>query len=168
MSNSLFGNAPRTLALRFSPLLTRPIILIVRINFSLELVDQWKRSSQLDGHRKARLSVSVFGTLIEWIACSPIFLLMPYRQMEVFPGKPRYTCPIPRSGPEHCSEEHPVYQVLADGIYGRDSLFNHFKERNIPSAIKKRNDAAKDPYGPPDCVECVRERIKRGGYQRWP
>ena len=68
---------------------------------------------------------------------------------------------------QHCGEEHPVFRVLADGAYDRNSLFNALEKRNILAGIKTRNDAATHSTGSPYRAECVRERIRVGGYRMW-
>jgi hypothetical protein len=68
---------------------------------------------------------------------------------------------------QHCSEEHPVHRVLADGAYDRNFLFNALEQRKILSGIKTRTDAATHSTGSPYRAECVRERIRVGGSRMW-
>jgi len=68
---------------------------------------------------------------------------------------------------QHCGEEHPVHRVLADGAYDRNELFNALEQRKILAGIKTRTDAAAHSTGSPYRAECVRDRIRPGGYQMW-
>lgn len=68
---------------------------------------------------------------------------------------------------QHCGEEHPVFRVLGDGAYDRNELFNALKKRKILAGIKTRADAATYSTGSPYRAECVRDRIRVGGYQMW-
>jgi len=68
---------------------------------------------------------------------------------------------------QHCGEEHPVHRVLADGAYDRNELFNTLEQRKILAGIKTRTDAATRSTGSPYRAECVRDRIRWGGYHMW-
>ncbi|NLA37882.1 MAG: transposase [Methanomicrobiales archaeon] len=42
----------------------------------------------------------------------------------------------------HCGEEHRVVQILGDGAYDRNEIFNVLERRRITSGIKTRSDAS--------------------------
>ncbi len=79
----------------------------------------------------------------------------------------RMFAPLLEQAREHCGEEHPAFQVLGDGAYNRNDLFNLLEKRGIISGIKTRTDAATHSTGSPYRAECVRDRIRVGGYQMW-
>jgi len=68
---------------------------------------------------------------------------------------------------QHCGEERPVHRVLGDGTYDRNEIFATLEHRNILSGIKTRANAATHSTGAPYRAECVRDRIRVGGYQLW-
>jgi len=68
---------------------------------------------------------------------------------------------------QHCGEEHPVYRVLGDGAYDRNELFTILEKRGILSGIKTRENAATRSTGSAYRAECVRDRIRFGGYRMW-
>lgn len=68
---------------------------------------------------------------------------------------------------QQCGEEHLVYRVLGDGAYDRNEIFTTLEHRNILSGIKTRADAATYSTGSPYRAECVRDRIRLGGYRMW-
>jgi len=68
---------------------------------------------------------------------------------------------------ENCGNAHPIRQVLGDGGYDRIHVFNTIEKRGIKSGIKTRMNAATRSTGSPYRAECVRERVKSGGYREW-
>ncbi|OPX73917.1 MAG: Transposase DDE domain protein [Methanoregulaceae archaeon PtaU1.Bin059] len=68
---------------------------------------------------------------------------------------------------EKCGKAHPIRQVLADWGYSRIHGFNAMEKRGIKSGVKTRENAATRSTGSPYRAECVRERMKSGGYREW-
>ncbi|NVO66699.1 IS5 family transposase [Methanofollis tationis] len=68
---------------------------------------------------------------------------------------------------QHCGREHTIRRLLADGAYDRNEIFNTLEKRGILSGIKTRTDAATRSTGSPYRAECVRERVRLGGYREW-
>mgnify|MGYP001406942376 CR=1 FL=1 len=66
-----------------------------------------------------------------------------------------------------CGEEHPMHWVLGDGAYDRNEIFTTLEQRNILSGIKTRVNAATHSTGSPYRAECIRDRIRLGGYRMW-
>jgi hypothetical protein len=64
---------------------------------------------------------------------------------------------------QHGGREHSIHQILADGAYDRNEIFNTLEKRGILSGIKTRTDAATRSTGSPYRAECVRERVRSGG-----
>ncbi len=57
--------------------------------------------------------------------------------------------------------------MLGDGAYDRNKIFNLLEKRGIHAGIKTRTDAATHSTGSPYRAECVRDRIRVGGYRIW-
>ncbi len=68
---------------------------------------------------------------------------------------------------EISGKAHPIRQVLGDGGYDRIHILNTMEKREIKSGIKTRENAASRSTGSPYRAECVRERVKSGGYREW-
>jgi len=68
---------------------------------------------------------------------------------------------------QHCGKEHPVHRVLGDGAYDGNALFNALEHWGILAGIKTRTDAATHSTGSPYRAECVRDRVRSGGYRLW-
>lgn len=64
---------------------------------------------------------------------------------------------------------HPftVKQVLGDGAYDRNQIFNTLEKRGIESGIKIREDSSTRSTGSAYRAECARDRKRRGGYRPW-
>lgn len=64
---------------------------------------------------------------------------------------------------------HPftVKQVLDDGAYDRNQIFNILEKEGIVSGIKNREDASTRSTGSAYRAECTRDRKRRGGYRSW-
>lgn len=68
---------------------------------------------------------------------------------------------------QHCGGEHSIHQILADGAYDRNEIFNTLEKRQIRLGIETLADTATRSTGSPYRAECVRERVRFGGYQEW-
>jgi hypothetical protein len=60
-----------------------------------------------------------------------------------------------------------VHRVLGDGAYDRNAIFNALEHRGILSGIKTLANAATHSTGSPYRAECVRDRVRLGGYRLW-
>ena len=75
--------------------------------------------------------------------------------------------PLLDQASEKCGNAHPIRQVLGDGGYDRFHVFNTMEKRGIKSGVKTRENAATRSTGSPYRAECVRQRVKSGGYREW-
>ncbi len=75
--------------------------------------------------------------------------------------------PLLDQASENCGKAHSLRQVLGDGGYDRIHVFNTMEKRGIKSGVKTRENAAPRSTGSPYRTECVRERVKSGGYREW-
>ena len=66
-----------------------------------------------------------------------------------------------------CDDEIKIQQVLGDGAYDRNEIFNLMEDNDIRSGIKTRINAARGSHGSAYRAECVRERDDMGGYREW-
>jgi hypothetical protein len=65
------------------------------------------------------------------------------------------------------SDVSPIVQILGDGAYDRNHIFNYLEKNDIHSGIKTRTNAARTSHGSAYRAECVRERDALGGYRNW-
>jgi len=59
-----------------------------------------------------------------------------------------------------------ICEILGDGAYDRNEIFNDLEKREITSTIKVRSNASRQSHGSPYRAECVRER-QDFGYEKW-
>lgn len=67
---------------------------------------------------------------------------------------------------KHCNEIS-VQQVLGDGAYDRNHIFNYLEKHDMCSGIKTRTNASRLSHGSAFRAESVRERDDLGGYRNW-
>jgi len=60
-----------------------------------------------------------------------------------------------------------IGQILGDGAYDRNQIFNFLEKNHIVSAIKTRANASRRSTGSPYRAQCVRYRDELGGYSPW-
>lgn len=65
------------------------------------------------------------------------------------------------------SDKISVQQVLGDGAYDRNQIFNYLEKHAIHSGIKTRTNASRQSHGSAYRAECIRERDALGGYREW-
>ena len=58
-----------------------------------------------------------------------------------------------------------ICEILGDGAYDRNEIFNKLEDRGITSTIKVRSNASRQSHGSPYRAECVRER-QDSGYEQ--
>ena len=59
-----------------------------------------------------------------------------------------------------------IREILGDGAYDRNEIFNKLENRGITSTIKVRANASRQSHGSQYRAECVRER-QDSGYEQW-
>jgi len=64
-------------------------------------------------------------------------------------------------------DEWSIQQVLGDGAYDRNHIFNYLEKHDMHSGIKTRTNAARSSHGSAFRAESVRERDDLGGYREW-
>ena len=74
--------------------------------------------------------------------------------------------PLIKQATRHCNEMS-IQQVLGDGAYDRNHIFNYLEKDAIHSGVKTRTNAARRSHGSAYRAECIRERDELGGYGNW-
>lgn len=65
------------------------------------------------------------------------------------------------------SDKISVQQVLGDGAYDRNHIFNYLEKHAMHSGIKTRTNATRRSQGSAFRAESVQERDDLGGYRKW-